>query len=528
MGENALTQVLQKKGLLPGPSVTAGSLQRSTSMETPIMEMRQISKSFNGIKVLDDAHFELRKGEVHALMGGNGAGKSTLMKILTGVYELDRGSIHLNGADVEIKTPNDAEKQGISMIFQEFSLIPTLTVAQNIYIGREPKTAWGFIDDKKSVQMTKQLMEDLNVDINPNDLVGDLSVGFWQMTEIAKALAKETKILIMDEPTSSLTKRETEILFDFIARLKSKGFSIIYISHRMEEIFQICDRITILGDGRHIITADTKELSMESVIQHIAGKNLDKFEWKARKQSTIKTVILEVKNLKTNNRVNGIDFELRHGEILGIAGLMGSGRSETMRALFGIDLITEGEIHIKGKKVGIRSPKDAIKHGFALVPEDRRVQGLVLDHEVKDNILLPSLSKITNVLVNDRKGNEISEEWVKKLNIKTDSIYKTSRLLSGGNQQKIVFAKWLANSPEIIMLDEPTIGIDIRAKTEIIDMVRELADEGKSILLVSSEMTELLAVSDRILVFHDGKVVKQFMREEINSEEVLQHAIQGF
>lgn len=497
-------------------------------METPIMEMKQITKSFNGIKVLDNAHFELRKGEVHALMGGNGAGKSTLMKILTGVYELDTGSIHLNGSDVEIKTPNDAEKQGISMIFQEFSLIPTLTVAQNIYMGREPRSAWGFIDDKKSVQMTRQLMEDLNVEINPNELVGDLSVGYWQMTEIAKALAKETKILIMDEPTSSLTKRETQILFDFIARLKSKGFSIIYISHRMEEIFQICDRITILGDGRHIITANTKELSMESVIQHIAGKNLDKFEWKERKQAANETVILEVKNLKTNNRVNGIDFELRHGEILGIAGLMGSGRSETLRALFGIDSITEGEIHIKGRKVVIKSPKEAIENGFALVPEDRRVQGLVLEHEVKDNILLPSLSKITNVLVNDSKGNQISEEWVEKLNIKTDSIFKTSRLLSGGNQQKIVFAKWLANSPEIIMLDEPTIGIDIRAKTEIIDIVRALADEGKSILLVSSEMTELLAVSDRILVFYEGKVVKQFMREEISSEEDLQHAIQGF
>ncbi|MED4601405.1 sugar ABC transporter ATP-binding protein [Paenibacillus validus] len=497
-------------------------------METPMLEMRQISKSFNGIKVLDQVHFELRKGEVHALMGGNGAGKSTLMKILTGVYELDAGSIHLDGAEVQIKTPNDAEKQGISMIFQEFSLIPTLTVAQNIYIGREPRTAWGFIDDKKCVQMAAQLLEELNVDIKPNDLVADLGVGYWQMTEIAKALAKETKILIMDEPTSSLTKRETEILFDFIGGLKRKGYSIIYISHRMEEIFQICDRITIMGDGRHIITADTNELDMDSVIQHIAGKNLDKFEWKQRKQPASHKVILQVKNLKTNDRVNGIDFELKHGEIVGIAGLMGSGRSETLRALFGIDSITEGEIHIKGKKVAIRSPKDAIHNGLALVPEDRRVQGLVLDHEVKDNILLPSLSKITNVLVNDRKGNQMSEEWVKKLNIKTDSIYKKSRLLSGGNQQKIVFAKWLANSPEIIMLDEPTIGIDIRAKTEIIDMVRDLADEGKSILLVSSEMTELLAVSDRILVFHEGKVVKQFMREEINSEENLQHAIQGF
>ncbi|MED4600534.1 sugar ABC transporter ATP-binding protein [Paenibacillus validus] len=497
-------------------------------METPFLEMRDISKSFNGIKVLDNVHFELKKGEVHALMGGNGAGKSTLMKILTGVYELDAGQIYINGSEVQIKTPTDAEKNGVSMIFQEFSLIPTLTVAQNIFLSREPKTAMGFIDDKKCVKLTKQLLEELDVDIKPNDVVADLGVGYWQMTEIAKALSKETKILIMDEPTSSLTKRETEVLFEFIGRLKQKGISIIYISHRMDEIFQICDRITIMGDGRHIITAETSQLDMDSVIQHIAGKNLEKFEWKERKGKSNETVILQVDNLQTNNRVNGVNFKLKHGEVLGIAGLMGSGRTETMRALFGIDPVTGGDIYIKGQKTVIRSPQDAIRSGLALVPEDRRVQGLILDLQVKDNILLPSLSKITNVLVNDKKGNEISEEWVKKLNIKTDSINKTSRLLSGGNQQKIVFAKWLANSPDIIMLDEPTIGIDIRAKVEIIDMVRDLADEGKSILLISSEMTELLAVSDRILVFHDGKVVKEFMREDIKSEEDLQHAIQGF
>ncbi|GGG03041.1 sugar ABC transporter ATP-binding protein [Paenibacillus abyssi] len=497
-------------------------------MGTPILEMSQISKSFNGIKVLDKVHFELEKGEVHALMGGNGAGKSTLMKILTGVYELDEGQIKIAGSDVQIHNTTDAESHGVSMIFQEFSLIPTLTVAENIFLGREPKKAFGLIDDKKSVARTKELLDELNVDIKPDDIVADLGVGYWQMTEIAKALSKETKILIMDEPTSSLTKRETEVLFAFIDRLKNKGISIIYISHRMDEIFQICDRITIMGDGRHIITAKTSELDMDSVIQHIAGKNMEKFEWKDRKRVSNGSVVLQVKNLKTNNRVNGVDFELHQGEVLGIAGLMGSGRTETMRALFGIDPLTGGDIYISGKKATIRSPKDAINNGLALIPEDRRVQGLVLEHQVMDNILLPSLSKITKVLVNDKKGKQISEEWVKKLNIKTDSIYKTSRLLSGGNQQKIVFAKWLANSPDIIMLDEPTIGIDIRAKSEIIDMVRDLADDGKSILLVSSEMPELLAVSDRILVFHDGKVVKQFLREEISSEEDLQHAIQGF
>lgn len=499
-------------------------------MEMPILEMSRISKSFNGIGVLDNVHFELKKGEVHALVGGNGAGKSTLMKILTGVYEMDSGQIRMDGKEIKINTPTDAEKQGITMIFQEFSLIPTLTVAQNIYIGREPKTKFGVIDDKKCLRLTKQLLEELKVDIKPNETVEDLGVGYWQMTEIAKALSKETKILIMDEPTSSLTEKETEVLFEFIRRLKRKGISIVYISHRMDEIFKISDRITVLGDGRNVITSDIEQMNMESVIRHIAGKNLEKFEWKVREGISNGTIVLQVKNLKTNNRVNGVDFELKRGEVLGIAGLMGSGRTETMQALFGIDHIVDGEIHIKGKKTVIRSPRDAINNGLALVPEDRRVHGLVLDHQIKDNILLPSISKIANkaLLVNDSKGKKISEEWVEKLNIKTDSIYKTSKLLSGGNQQKIVFAKWLANSPEIIMLDEPTIGIDISAKTEIVDMIRELANNGKSILLVSSEMPELLAVSDRIIVFHDGKVVKQFIREEISSEEVLQHAIQGF
>jgi ribose transport system ATP-binding protein len=498
-------------------------------MATLMLEMSQISKSFNGIKVLDDVSFDLKKGEVHALMGGNGAGKSTLMKILTGVYELDSGQIHIDGKDVHIKTPTDAEKQGISMIFQEFSLVSTFTVAQNVYLGREPRTKLGFIDDRQSLRLTAKLLEELNVDMKPNAMVGDLGVGYWQMTEIAKALSKETKILIMDEPTSSLTNRESEILFEFITRLKSKGISIIYISHRMDEIFRISDRITILGDGRHMITAETSDLNMDSVIQHIAGKNMEKFEWKEREGISDESVILRVENLKTNNRVNGVTFELKHGEVLGIAGLMGSGRTETMRALFGIDTITDGEIYMKGSKIKIHSPQDAMNKGIALVPEDRREQGLILDHTVKDNILLPSISKISNkaFLIDEKKGNQISRNWVEKLSIKTDSINKTVKFLSGGNQQKVVFAKWLANEPEIIMLDEPTIGIDIRAKIEIIEMIRELANEGKSILLISSEMTELLAVSDRVLVFFDGKIVKQFMRNEISSEEDLQHAVQG-
>ncbi len=492
-----------------------------------VLEMKGISKSFPGVNALQDINLIVKKGEVHGLLGANGAGKSTLMKVLSSVIQPDEGEILFQGERVSFSSPLAAQQKGIAIIHQELSLVPALSIAENIFLGRLFGKSHN-IDWKQVNQQAAALLKQIGTNLSPNTIVRNLSVAQMQLVEIAKALSKETKILIMDEPTSSLTKRETEVLFEFIGRLKQKGISIIYISHRMDEIFQICDRITIMGDGRHIITAETSQLDMDSVIQHIAGKNLEKFEWKERKGKSNETVILQVDNLQTNNRVNGVNFKLKHGEVLGIAGLMGSGRTETMRALFGIDPVTGGDIYIKGQKTVIRSPQDAIRSGLALVPEDRRVQGLILDLQVKDNILLPSLSKITNVLVNDKKGNEISEEWVKKLNIKTDSINKTSRLLSGGNQQKIVFAKWLANSPDIIMLDEPTIGIDIRAKVEIIDMVRDLADEGKSILLISSEMTELLAVSDRILVFHDGKVVKEFMREDIKSEEDLQHAIQGF
>lgn len=499
-------------------------------MDKPLLSMERISKSFNGIKVLDSVSFSLRKGEVHALMGGNGAGKSTLMKILTGVYKADEGEIFIEGKKVSINDTEDAKRNHIAMIFQEFSLIPTLTVAQNIFLTREPKNAIGILNDKQCIAKTKELLGELEVDINPTDIVGNLGVGYWQMTEIAKALSQDAKILIMDEPTSSLTKKETEILFNIIDKLKKKGISIIYISHRMDEIFQICDRITILRDGKRIITENCDQINMETVIQHIVGADLDKaFEWKERSYSTEGTPVLEVKNLSSGTKVKDISFRLYPGEILGVAGLMGSGRSEMVRAIFGIDPIDSGEIFVKGKKHTIKSPTDAIAAGLALIPEDRRMQGLILQHSVKENIILPILSKIKKgIFLDDRKANKVAEKFVERLNIKTDDIFKTAGLLSGGNQQKIVLAKWLANDPDILILDEPTIGVDIGAKTEIIDIIRELADNGKSILVISSELPELLAVSDRVIVMHEGRVVKELKRKEIYSEEVLQHAIQGY
>ncbi|WP_019004569.1 sugar ABC transporter ATP-binding protein [Cohnella laeviribosi] len=499
-------------------------------MDRPILEMRNISKSFNGVKVLHDVNFSVNKGEVHALMGGNGAGKSTLMKILTGVYTADKGEILIEGKPVSIKSYEDAKANKISMIFQEFSLIPTLTVAQNIYLTRESKTPLGLLDDKENARKTEKLLKELGVDIKPSDIVQDLGVGYWQMTEIAKALSQEAKVLIMDEPTSSLTKRETEVLFSFINQLKEKGYAIIYISHRMDEIFRICDRITILRDGRKITTEVIKETTLDTVIQHIVGAEFDKlFEWVERDVPTDVPPAFEIRNVKAGTKVDDVSLKIQPGEIVGIAGLMGSGRTELLRTIFGIDPMDSGEIYVNGKKRNIRSARHAIDAGIALIPEDRRLQGLVLQHSVKDNIILPILSKLKKgMLLDNKKATEISKRLVERLNIKTESIAKQSGLLSGGNQQKIVLAKWLANDPDVLLLDEPTIGVDIGAKTEIIDIVRELAASGKAILVVSSELPELLALSDRLLIMHEGRIKREIKRKEIQSEEELQYAIQGY
>ncbi|AKG74739.1 sugar ABC transporter ATP-binding protein [Salinicoccus halodurans] len=498
-------------------------------MGDTILRMKDIEKGFNGNTVLDKVNFNVKAGEVHALMGGNGAGKSTLMKILTGVYQLDHGTIEIEDSKVNLGNPRDAQHVGVSMIFQEFSLIPKLTVAQNIFLHREPRTSLGMIDDKKMVKDSQRIMDDMGLSISPKDLVENLSVGYWQMTEIAKALSINTKILIMDEPTSTLTKTETEVLFSLIQQLKQSGITIIYISHRMDEIFQVCDRITVLRNGANVITAPCSEITMEELIDHIIGGNMVKsFEWIERAKIEDQKPLLEVKNLQSGSRVKNVSFSLHGGEILGLAGLMGSGRSETVRAIFGVDPVTGGEVKVRGEQVSFSSPKKAIQKGVGLVPEDRRSQGLVLGHSVRENMILSSLDKLSknNVLQNQQANKEV-EELVKKLNVKTDSTQKTISLLSGGNQQKVVLAKWLLNETEILLLDEPTSGVDIGAKIEIIDIIRELADAGKAVLVVSSEMTELLAMSDRVLIMKDGEITSSIERKDIKGEEDVERAIQG-
>lgn len=500
----------------------------ATDVQTAAVKMRGIVKGFNGNPVLHGVDFDLRPGEVHALMGGNGAGKSTLMKILQGVYTADAGEIWVNGRPVVIRSPQDAKNAGIGMVFQEFSLIPTLTVAQNIFLAHEPHGVLGLLNDREAEQQARALFNEMNVNIDPRARVSQLSTGYWQLTEIAKALSQKVQVLILDEPTAALAASETLALFNLIRTLKARGISMIYISHRMEEIFQIADRITVMRDGQRVATAATAELTMPQLVELIVGRQMEQsFVWEERPVDRSGTPLLEVRHLNAGPRVQDVSFQLHAGEILGLAGLMGSGRTELMRALFGIDRIQSGEIVVRGQKVTINSPEDALEARICLVPEDRRAQGLVLNHTVKDNLLLPLLNRVQrNGLIDDREGDRLVESYVESLQIKTDSIRKVIRLLSGGNQQKVVIAKWLASQPDILLMDEPTAGVDIGAKTEIRDVIRRLADEGKGVVIVSSEFTELLALADRVLVIRGGTITQEIDRRKIENEESLEQAVQ--
>ncbi len=504
------------------------------------VRMEGITKSFGGIQALKGVDFELRKGEVHALLGGNGAGKSTVMKMLVGVNTPDEGTIEVNCRQVQIATAQAARELGIAMIFQEFSVIPTMTVAQNVFLTREPKSRSGLIDDREAVKRTQAIFESMEVEIDPRALLGDLPTGLVQLTEIGKALSQDAKVLIMDEPSAALATTEIRAMFEIVRRLKDKGIAIVYVSHRLEEIFEISDRITVFRDGRNVTTANISDVDMGQMIEYIVGQKVS-FEYLDRSVGRNVAPLLEAVDLSTDNNVRGVSFSLYPGEILGFAGLMGSGRTELTRALFGIDRISHGELRVKGKPVKIRFPSNAMAAGITLVPEDRRKQGLVLGHSVRDNLVLPILAKLKNgPLVDDRKADTIVKSFVDRLNIKTDSIRKRVGLLSGGNQQKVVIGKWLAAEPEILVLDEPTAGVDIGSKSEIIDIIRALADQGKGVIVISSELPELLAMSDRILVMRGGTIYREVDRRELAAtsatngtsqaqaeEEALNHIIQG-
>jgi len=498
-------------------------------MTRNILELKNINKSFGAAKVLKDVSFELQPAEVHALVGGNGAGKSTLMKIMTGVYTKDSGDIIINGEKKEIRNTNDAKDNGIAMIFQEMSLVPTLSIMENIFLGCELKKH-KMRDVKTMKARTREVLEELGLELDPDTRVSELSVGMTQMVEIAKAVSKDVKILVFDEPSAALSDSETARLFEIIRQLKEKGVSMVYISHRMNEILEICDRVSILRDGMNVTTKETSDLTMEEIVALMLGdaNTGHQFEWVPRTYDEEGADVLTVQNIKINEKLNDISFSLKKGEILGFAGLMGSGRTEIMETLFGIRRPLGGHILVEGKETVNHSPADAVKNGFALVPENRRKEGLVLIHSVRENAVLPMSAKLTkNRIFNDNKKiNQIVTDNIQDLAVKTSDMNQEIGLLSGGNQQKIVIAKWLNSHPKILMFDEPTAGVDIGAKGEIIKIIRRYADGGGSAIFASSEIAEMLAVCDRIITLFDGKITGELKREDIRTEEELQNAIQ--
>ncbi|RCX14822.1 monosaccharide ABC transporter ATP-binding protein (CUT2 family) [Anaerobacterium chartisolvens] len=494
-------------------------------MDELLVCMEGIQKYFPGVHALNNCSFELLKGEVHALVGENGAGKSTLMKVLTGLYKKDGGTITYKGSNVEIHSPKEAQNLGIGIIHQELNMLPHLTVAENIFIGREHK-AGPFLDSKKTNNEASRLLESLNLNIDPETKIQDLTVAKQQMVEIAKALSFKSEVLIMDEPTAALTESEIESLFKFIKQLKAQGVGIVYISHRLEELLKITDRITTMRDGQYVNTVKTADVTIPEIIQMMVGRAI--YE-EPKVQSMVPEdapVSLEVKNLNSK-QVKNVAFQLKKGEILGIAGLMGAGRTETARLIFGADPMTSGEIYIDGKKVNIKTPYDAVNHGIGYLSEDRKRFGLALGLSVKDNSSLSGLERFSKIfIVNDKKAEKETNAYVKKINVKTPSIYQLVKNLSGGNQQKVVLAKWLIKNCGILIFDEPTRGIDVGAKSEIYKLMNDLVREGKSIIMISSEMPELLRMSDRVAVMCEGRLTGILNINEATQEKIMTLATQ--
>lgn len=493
-------------------------------MSEYILELDNITKEFPGVKALDSIQLKIRKGSVHGLMGENGAGKSTLMKIIFGIYTPDAGTIRFKGKELKVSGPKEAVKNGISMIHQELSPVPHMTVAENIFLGREfsfGKTGW--VNNKRMVEESRKLFETLNINIDPATKMKDLSIANMQMVEIATAVSYNADLIIMDEPTSAITDKEVEQLFAIIRSLQAKGVSIIYISHKMDEIFKICDELTVFRDGQYIGTKPAKEIDENTLIQMMVGREIKQVFHKEKAE--LGEVILSVKNLSRKGKFHNVNFELRKGEILGIAGLMGAGRTEVIESIFGIDPPDTGEIYIKGKKVKIKNPQDAIKNKIALLTEDRKLTGAFLPLSIKENMIISNINRfLKGGYINNREVKEKCNEQVELLNIKTPHLDQLIMNLSGGNQQKVLLARWLLNDPDILILDEPTRGVDVGAKSEIHKLMSKLAQQGKAVIMISSEMPEILGMSDRIIVMHEGDKKGELGREEANQEKILEIA----
>lgn len=488
--------------------------------------MKNINKSFGSVKVLENASIHVGHKEIHALIGENGAGKSTLMKILTGVYTKDSGEIIIDGDQREIHSINDSEKLKISIIHQELNVLGDMSIADNMFLGRELKNKFGLLDKKSMERIAGEKLKMLGLDINPKTLIKDISLGRRQLVEIAKALLLDAELIIMDEPTAALTEKETELLFKVVRSLRDKGVSFIYISHRMEEMFQLCDSITVLRDGKYVGTKAIKETSFDEIVSMMVGYDID--DRFPRVETSPGDVVLSVRGLTKKGKFEDISFDLRSGEVLGFSGLMGSGRTDVMHAIFGSTSYEAGEIFINNEKVNIKSPLDAKKLGLGFITEDRKNEGLILDFPVNKNMVLASLKDFKKgAFMDDQKVKKSVDTFIKKLRIRTPNQEINVGKLSGGNQQKVVIAKWLVTNPRILILDEPTRGVDVGAKREIYELINELKKEGVAIIVVSSELPEVLGISDRIAVMHNKKLKKIFNIKEATQEKIMEYATGG-
>lgn len=494
--------------------------------EPILLKAEGISKQFPGVQALDDVHLELNAGEVNVLLGENGAGKSTLMKILAGAYRPDGGKIYLNGKEVNFHNPRQAQDAGIAIIHQEFNMIPYLNVAQNIFLGRFPRRNGILLDHKRMHEESSRLLKSLYMDVDTHEETINLGTGQQQMVEVAKALSVESKVLIMDEPTSSLTDREIEHLFMIIRRLKEQGLGIIYISHRLQEVNEIGDRVTVLRDGKFIGTHKVSEVKISELVRMMVGRNIDDLYERTYQPSGEEA--LRVENLTRGKKLQGASLNLHCGEIVGLAGLVGSGRTELARAVFGVDKLESGKVYVFGKEIQPESPAQMVQMGISLLPEDRKNQGLCLRLPLNDNVVMSSLRQLfPNGLVNRSKEKTVVEDYIKELRIATPSQSRLVQFLSGGTQQKVVLAKWLCTHARIFIFDEPTRGIDVGAKAEIHGFMNELVRQGGAVLMISSELPEVLGMSDRVYVMREGRVVADIPHAECTQERIIAYAMGG-
>ncbi len=490
---------------------------------TTFFEMRGISKTFPGVKALDNVGFTVAEGEVRALVGENGAGKSTLMKILNGNYKKDCGEILIDGVPVNITNPQVADSLGITIIFQELNLVDDLSITENIFAGRLSEKG-KLINWKEINEKARQLLERVSFQTDPTRLVGSLTVAEKQMVEIAKALSRNSRIILMDEPSATLTKKELDALFEIIRDLKKNGIAVIYISHRMEEIFQICETVTVMRDGQIIGTRQIDDVTSDELVEMMVGREVNSAY--PKRNVEIGEEVLRIENLCRKDREQNVAFSLYKGEVLGIAGLVGAGRTEIMRAIFGVDYIKSLDVYVKGKKVKVTDPASAKKYKIAFLTEDRKIEGLTLDFTVKSNVVAANLPSIRKGLFTSKKlENQIADEYIEKIRIKTPTRNQKVGNLSGGNQQKVVVGKWLNSAPDILIMDEPTRGIDVGAKREIYEIINDLVSQGKSVILISSELPEVLGMSDRVLVMKDDAIVAELTGEDINPVEVMRYAL---